>query len=84
MPGIVDDCAAIVFLTDMTWSYRSAGPFPIFDRTLILGVSVSALALAVEEAGLLSFVADNGPLLINLFGFLAVEPAKLAIPAVSF
>lgn len=38
---------------------------------------------AVEEAGLLSFAADNGPVLINLFGFLAVEPAKLAIPVVS-
>lgn len=36
----------------------------------------------MEEAGLLSFVADNGDVLINLFGFLAVEPAKLAIPAV--
>lgn len=37
---------------------------------------------AVEEAGLLTFVADNADVLINLFGFLAVEPAKLAIPVV--
>ena len=37
----------------------------------------------MEEAGLLSFAADNLDVLINLFGFLAVEPAKLAIPAVS-
>lgn len=37
----------------------------------------------VEEAGLLSFAADNLDVLINLFGFIAIEPAKLAIPAVS-
>lgn len=45
--------------------------------------TVTHLGRAVEEAGLLSFAADNGPVLINLFGFLAVEPAKLAIPVVS-
>lgn len=44
---------------------------------------MSGFESAVEEAGLLSFAADNGPFLINMFGFLAVEPAKLAIPAVS-
>lgn len=38
----------------------------------------------MEELGLLTFVADNGDVLINLFGFLAVEPAKLAIPVVSY
>eukprot|EP00904_Undaria_pinnatifida_P008934 jgi/Undpi1/5170/HiC_scaffold_19.g08521.m1 len=37
---------------------------------------------SLEEAGLLTFAADNLDVLINLFGFLAVEPAKLAIPAV--
>lgn len=36
----------------------------------------------LEEAGLLTFAADNLDVLINLFGFLAIEPAKLAIPAV--
>lgn len=38
---------------------------------------------AVEEAGVLSFAADNLDVLINLFGFIAIEPAKIAIPAVS-
>lgn len=38
--------------------------------------------LTVEEAGLLTFVANNLDVLINLFGFIAIEPAKLAIPAV--
>lgn len=37
----------------------------------------------MEEAGLLTFAAENLDVLINLFGFLAIEPAKLAIPAVS-
>ena len=37
----------------------------------------------VEEAGVLSFAADNLDVLINLFGFIAIEPAKIAIPAVS-
>lgn len=37
---------------------------------------------AVEEAGLLSFAANNLDVLLNLFGFIAVEPAKIAIPAV--
>lgn len=36
----------------------------------------------VEEAGVLSFAADNLDVLINLFGFIAIEPAKIAIPAV--
>lgn len=41
------------------------------------------LTVVVEEGGLLDFVADNLDVLINLFGFLAVEPAKIAIPVVS-
>lgn len=41
------------------------------------------LVFTVEDAGLLTFAADNGAVLINLFGFLAVEPAKIALPAVS-
>ena len=41
------------------------------------------LYLIVEEGGLLDFLADNLDVLINLFGFLAVEPAKIAIPIVS-
>ena len=40
------------------------------------------VAPTVEEAGLLSFAADNLDVLINLFGFIAIEPAKIAIPAV--
>ncbi|CAM9999907.1 unnamed protein product [Pylaiella littoralis] len=35
----------------------------------------------LEEAGLLSFAANNLDVLLNLFGFIAVEPAKIAIPA---
>ena len=44
---------------------------------------MSRISLLVEEAGLLSFAADNLDVLINLFGFIAIEPAKIAIPAVS-
>ncbi|CAM9588458.1 unnamed protein product, partial [Hapterophycus canaliculatus] len=37
---------------------------------------------ALEESGVLTFAANNLDVLINLFGFIAIEPAKLAIPAV--
>ncbi|KAG5184260.1 hypothetical protein JKP88DRAFT_49871 [Tribonema minus] len=41
-----------------------------------------ALLPAVEEAGLLSFAANNADFLLNTAAFLAVEPAELALPLV--
>lgn len=52
------------------------------DSSIVLFISTRD-ANTVEEAGLLSFAANNLDVLINMFGFIAVEPAKIAIPAVS-
>ncbi|CAM9344782.1 unnamed protein product [Discosporangium mesarthrocarpum] len=51
------------------------------DAGLTLGEAEKLLPV-LEESGVLSFVAKNGAVLINLFGFIAVEPAELALPAV--
>ncbi|CAM9599766.1 unnamed protein product, partial [Phaeothamnion confervicola] len=53
------------------------------NRRPVCPLQAEKLLPLVEEAGLLSFAAKNADFLLNTVGFLAVEPAELALPAVT-